>query len=200
MKNTLRAVLGLMAVLLALGTGMGAMSAAHADGPNTDPAVLKAIQQQPWVELGPGDSDYRIASMGCYLAQFGHYDNCDPTPEGEAWTPEFEAAVKAYQKGHNPPLPQTGRLDTETWSALQNDNGEIGQGSGNTAQVKGIQYAMKVLQDDSLVVDGRYGPATVKAVTAFQERKEIDADGIFGPITFRATFAQGAETRGTPGR
>ena len=198
MKNTLRAVLGLMAVLLALGTGMGAMSTAHADGPDTDPAVIKAIQQQPWVELGTGDSDYRIASMGCYLVQFGFYDNCNPTPEGEAWPEDFGAALKKYQASHD--LPQTGRLDTETWGALRDDNGEVGSGSGLTNQVKGVQYAMKVLQDDSLVVDGQYGPATVKAVTAFQERKEIDADGIFGPITFRAAFAQGSETRGTPGR
>lgn len=29
-------------------------------------------------------------------------------------------------------------------------------------------------------------------MTAFQKRKEIDADGIFGPITFRAAFAKGA--------
>ncbi|TDC80735.1 peptidoglycan-binding protein [Actinomadura sp. 7K507] len=198
MNNIVRAVLGLMAVLLALGTGLGAMSAASADGPDTDPAVVKAIQQQPWVELGPGDSDYRIASMGCYLVQFEAYDNCNPTPEGENWPADFGAALEKYQGSKG--LPASGELDIETWGALQDDNGEVGSGSGLTSQVKGIQYAMKVLQDPSLVVDGQYGPATVKAVTAFQERKEIDADGIFGPITFRAAFAQGAETQGTPGR
>lgn len=37
-------------------------------------------------------------------------------------------------------------------------------------------------------------------MTAFQKRKEIDADGIFGPITFRAAFAKGAEAQRTPGR
>lgn len=198
MKILLRAVLGLAAVLLALGTGLGAMNTASADGPDTDPAVVKAIEQQPWVDLGPGDSDYRIASMRCYLVQFGFYDDCTPTSAGEGWPADFTQAVKNYQASHY--LPQSGRLDIETWAALQDDGGEVGSGSTRHDQVKGIQYAMKVLQDPSLVVDGYYGPATVAAVTAFQERKEIDADGIFGPITFRAAFAQGAEGQRTPGR
>lgn len=200
MKIWLRAVLGLAAVLLALGTTAGAMSTASADGPRTDPAVIRAIQQQPWVDLGPGDSDYRIASMRCYLVQFGYYHDCTPTSAGEGWPADLDDAVKKYQATRKPPLPQTGRLDIETWGALQRDNGEIGQGSGRRAQIKGIQYAMKVLQDPSLVVDGYYGPATAKAVTDFQKRKEIDADGIFGPITFRAAFAKGAEAKRTPGR
>ncbi|MFI0369538.1 peptidoglycan-binding protein [Actinomadura sp. 1N219] len=198
MKILLRAVLGVAVTLLAIGAGMGAMRTASADGPNTDPAVVKAIESQPWVELGPGDSDYRIASMRCYLVQFQFYKDCTPTSAGEGWPSDLSAALEDYQGSHN--LPQTGKLDIETWGALRDDGGEVGAGSGRVAQIKGIQYAMKVLQDRSLVVDGRYGPATTAAVKAFQERKEIDADGIFGEITFRAAFAQGAESQRTPGR
>jgi peptidoglycan hydrolase-like protein with peptidoglycan-binding domain len=198
MKILLRAALGLAATLLALGTGLGAMNAASADGPDTDPAVARAIAAQPWVDLGPGDSDYRIASARCYLVQFGYYGDCTPTSAGEGWPANLGDALKKYQAKHD--LPQSGRLDAETWGALRNDGGEIGQGNTRRNQIKGIQYAMKVLQDRSLVVDGYYGAATTKAVTAFQKRKEIDADGIFGPITFRAAFAKGAETQRTPGR
>ncbi|TDD59749.1 peptidoglycan-binding protein [Actinomadura darangshiensis] len=198
MKVLLRAVLGIAATLLALGVSVGAMNAANADGPDTNPAVTKAIQSQPWVELGPGDSDYRIASARCYLVQFGYYDDCTPTSAGEGWPADLGPALKKYQASHN--LPESGRLDAETWGALRDDGGEIGQGSGRHSQVKGIQYAMKVLQDGSVVADGYYGAATANAVTAFQKRKEIDADGIFGPITFRAAFAEGAEAQRTPGR
>ncbi|MEO3822887.1 peptidoglycan-binding protein [Actinomadura sp. B10D3] len=198
MKILVRAVLAIAATVLAVGTSSGAMQAANADGPNTDPAVARAIAAQPWVELGPGDSDYRIASARCFLVQLGYYNDCTPTSAGEGWPENLGPAVKKYQAARD--LPQTGKLDAETWGALRNDNGEVGQGNGRRHQIKGIQYAMKVLQDRSLVADGYYGPATVKAVTAFQKRKEIDADGIFGPITFRAAFAKGAEARRTPGR
>ncbi|WP_433475572.1 peptidoglycan-binding domain-containing protein [Spirillospora sp. CA-142024] len=198
MKILARAVLGTAATLLALGTGVGAMNTASADGPDTNPAVLRAIASQPWVDLGPGDSDYRIASARCYLVQFGYYGDCTPTSAGEGWPANLGDALKKYQKARN--LPQSGRLDVETWGALGAGGGEVGQGSTRRNQIKGIQYAMKVLQNRSLVVDGYYGAATTKAVTAFQKRKEIDADGIFGPITFRAAFAKGAETQRTPGR
>ncbi len=198
MKILLRAVLAIAATVLAVGTSLGAMQAAGADGPDTSPTVAKAIESQPWVELGPGDSDYRIASARCYLVQFGYYHDCTPTSAGEGWPADLGPALKKYQAAHN--LPQSGRLDAETWGALRDDGGEVGQGSGRRSQIKGIQYAMKVLQDRSLVADGYYGPATTKAVTAFQKRKEIDADGIFGPITFRAAFAKGAEAQRTPGR
>ncbi|MFI0487251.1 peptidoglycan-binding protein [Actinomadura sp. 9N215] len=198
MKILLRAVLGLAMAALAVATTMGAMGTANADGQDTDPAVARAIESQPWVELGPGDSDYRIASMRCYLVQFKFYGDCTPTSAGEGWPSNLGPALKKYQGSHG--LPQTGRLDVETWGALRDDGGEVGAGNGRKAQIKGIQYAMKVLQNSSLVVDGQYGPATTAAVKAFQKRKEIDADGIFGEITFRAAFAQGAESQRTPGR
>ncbi|MFC4054631.1 peptidoglycan-binding protein [Actinomadura syzygii] len=199
MKILNRAGLGVAVTLLALGAGTTAgMGVASADGPGTDPAVARAIQEQPWVELGPGDSDYRIASARCFLVQLGYYRTCTPTSAGEGWPSDLGAALKKYQGARH--LPKSGRLDVETWGALQRDGGVVGQGSARHSQVKGIQYAMKVLQSRSLVPDGQYGPATTKAVKAFQQRKGIGADGVFGQITFRAAFAKGAESRSTRGR
>ncbi|WUH99335.1 peptidoglycan-binding protein [Spirillospora sp. NBC_00431] len=197
MKILLRAGLCLATTALAAGTTLGAMSTANADGPDTKPSVVKAIQSQPWVQLTYGDSDYRIASMRCYLKQFKFYNKCDPTRAGEPWPKDFTTAVRNYQNAHH--LPNTGMLDIETWGTIARENGEVGTGSTRADQVRGIQYAMKVLENSSLKVDGKYGKDTAAVVKAFQKRKGIDADGIFGPITFRAAFAEGAENARTPG-
>jgi putative chitinase len=58
---------------------------------------------------------------------------------------------------------------------------EIGEGS---AGVKQLQEALNDLgADPRLVVDGRYGPATKRAVRDFQTAVGITADGIAGPVT-----------------
>ena len=50
--------------------------------------------------------------------------------------------------------------------------------------MKSIQQALNDLgADPKLVVDGRFGPATRRAVTDFQAAAGITADGIPGPVT-----------------
>ncbi|WP_169806872.1 peptidoglycan-binding domain-containing protein [Actinomadura macra] len=198
MKIMLRAAMGLTAAALAVGAGIGATGTAHADGPGTDPAVLRAIQAQSWVELKVGDRGYRVASVRCFLTQFGYYNGCAPgSGQGNVYLQNMVQPVKRYQSRHG--LTATGTINAKTWVAISKDAGATGQGNSRKNQVKGIQYAMKVLQAPSLSVDGVYGPATQKAVIAFQKRKRIGADGIFGPVTFHAAFGVGAENKGTPG-
>ncbi|OLT37706.1 hypothetical protein BJF79_05700 [Actinomadura sp. CNU-125] len=106
-------------------------------------------------------------------------------------------AVHQYKAHHF--LEQTDPITTEMWEEMRRNVGEVGQGNGNVAFVKGIQHTMNVLQHANIDVDGIYGARTEAAVRDFQQRKGIDADGIFGWYTFRAAFAQGAEARSTPG-
>jgi putative chitinase len=51
----------------------------------------------------------------------------------------------------------------------------------------GVQWLQEALNDlgadPKIVVDGRYGPATRRAVKRFQAAAGIRADGIAGPIT-----------------
>jgi putative chitinase len=59
------------------------------------------------------------------------------------------------------------------WQAASEDN-----------KVKTLQRALDHLgAKPQLVVDGRYGPATRRAVKAFQKAAGLTADGIAGPVT-----------------
>lgn len=50
--------------------------------------------------------------------------------------------------------------------------------------VKALQWCLNVLVNAGLVVDGCFGPATEKAVRAFQIKAKIDVDGIAGKQTW----------------
>lgn len=71
------------------------------------------------------------------------------------------------------PLLRTGSQPDEPWKAGNEDDA-----------VKWLQEALNDLgADPRLVVDGRYGPATRRAVKEFQAAVGIVADGIAGPVT-----------------
>ncbi len=62
------------------------------------------------------------------------------------------------------------------------------QGSSGPA-VKDLQQKLKDLGFDPKGVDGKFGPGTLAAVTAFQKRKKLRADGFVGPKTIAALRA-----------
>lgn len=71
------------------------------------------------------------------------------------------------------PLLKTADQPEEAWKASHEDG-----------YVKWLQEALNILgADPKLNVDGRYGPATRRAVKEFQKIARIGADGIAGPIT-----------------
>ena len=59
------------------------------------------------------------------------------------------------------------------------------QGSSGP-QVVELQSKLKQLGLSSGIVDGKFGPGTKKAVTAFQKSKGLKADGVAGPATLNA--------------
>src|SRR5467141_396346 len=59
------------------------------------------------------------------------------------------------------------------------------QGSAGQ-QVAELQQKLKDLGFDPNGVDGNFGPGTKAAVTAFQQSKGLQADGIAGPATLAA--------------
>jgi putative chitinase len=72
---------------------------------------------------------------------------------------------------------------------------EIGDGEDG---VKQIQEALNDLgADPKLVVDGRYGPATRRAVREFQAAAGLKVDGVAGPVTEAAITLRLETIRGT---
>ncbi len=54
------------------------------------------------------------------------------------------------------------------------------------SQVKALQRELASLGYTVGTIDGSYGPATIKAVTAFQRSRHLTPDGIVGPATLLA--------------
>lgn len=62
-------------------------------------------------------------------------------------------------------------------------------------QVTILQRALKSLGYAPGAADGKYGPSTQKAVTRFQRKAKLTADGILGPKTLAALARAAAAKR-----
>ncbi|MDA0565934.1 peptidoglycan-binding protein [Streptomonospora sp. S1-112] len=156
--------------------------AALADGPRTPPAVAQAIQAQPWVFLSEGDREYRVLAVAAILAEERFYSK-EPIATFDA---DLTAAVEEYQAARG--LPVTGVVDARVWEALSDDVGLVRANDPRLALVNGLEHSLTHLG----YPPPHYGGFT-RAVKAFQRAKGIGVDGIIGPITFRAMYAEGAE-------
>ncbi len=195
--STIRWVTTTLASGALLFGGVATAPAALADGPDTPPEVIAEIEAMEWPEYALGDSDTDIAVANYLLRHEGFLDsqpNCD-NPE-EEFTEELEDAVLEYQKDPDIDLPETGKLDEETWENLRKRNFDPALQNDDIAtsgdHVCGSQYSLVNDYDKDLNVDGLYGTNTKDAVAEVQEEFGIDADGLLGVITFRAMIADGA--------
>jgi peptidoglycan hydrolase-like protein with peptidoglycan-binding domain len=96
-------------------------------------------------------------------------------PADGVFGPATEAALKAYQQKNG--LSADGVAGPDTFLRL--GLGELvllAQGARGEA-VKKLQEALKI------PADGQFGPATEKAVAAFQASHGLEADGLAGPKT-----------------
>ncbi|WP_380163999.1 peptidoglycan-binding protein [Jannaschia sp. R86511] len=63
----------------------------------------------------------------------------------------------------------------------------LSRGSTGTAVREWQTIVTYVLGEDSIVVDGRFGPATAAATRQVQQMFDLDTDGVVGPLTWSAT-------------
>jgi hypothetical protein len=95
---------------------------------------------------------------------------------------------------HRPPAistrqPATTATVTQpTPTALPAPPGSLTLGD-HGSPVRVLQLALKSLGYNPGTIDGRYGPKTAAAVTAFQRASRLTPDGILGPRTLRALRA-----------
>lgn len=81
------------------------------------------------------------------------------------------------------------------------DCNKINLKNGSTGdQVKEVQKYLKYIGYYTSEIDGAYGTKTVSAVKNFQKNKGLFADGIFGPITCKASCINGCDISGNTTR
>ncbi|GAA1773376.1 peptidoglycan-binding domain-containing protein [Streptomonospora arabica] len=167
---------------LALALGGTTAPAALADGARTPPEAAESIRAQPWVTLEEGDRQYRVLAVAAVLAELHYY----PKEPIIAFDADLAAAVAEYRGDRG--LPVTGVVDGAVWERLCGDVGLVRAGDPRLALVNGLEHTLTHLG---------FGPAEyggfTPAVKAFQRDRGIGDDGIIGPVTFRAMYAEGAE-------
>ena len=73
------------------------------------------------------------------------------------------------------------------WPLVSGDSAEPWRAATDSADTRWLQEALNHLgADPLLLVDGKAGPATIAAITAFQRHKGMTADGVAGPLTIAA--------------
>ena len=135
---------------------------------------------QPFPIVEQGDRDHPVRTLQHLLRARGKTVTVDGV-----FGPKTDAAVRAFQKDKN--LTQDGDVGPLTWAALI-----IQVKKGNTGDaVRGVQeeFQFRNLSGDphkGVQIDGIFGPETDDAVRAFQGAVGLEADGIVGPLTWRA--------------
>ena len=135
---------------------------------------------QPWPVVRRGDEDHPVRTLQHLLRARDQ----NVAVDGD-FGPRTEEAVRTFQRAHN--LAADGIVGPRTWQALIV---QVRRGSHGEA-VKGVQeeFQFRNLSGDpsrGLRIDGDFGPRTDEAVRGFQDAVGLAADGIVGPLTWRA--------------
>jgi len=131
------------------------------------------------VELNRGDESFFVEIMQHLLRARGFGLIADGV-----FGPITEQAVRDFQGSQG--IAVDGVVGPVTWSRLF-----ITVRRGSTGEaVKGVQVRMNQRQADPIAVDGDFGPLTEAAVREFQQSRDIDVDGVVGPITWRQCVSE----------
>ena len=116
--------------------------------------------------------------------------------------PSTEVATRAWQRAHG--LLADGVVGPATWAVWE----ATSSGSGSAPRVPSVrvlrrgsrgddvarwQRFLRGAVADDLVVDGRFGPATVAATERFQQANGLEVDGVVGNRTLGVAMSQGFE-------
>ena len=126
-----------------------------------------------WPLVKAGQKGPRVKALQRLLLHRG----ADLAPDGD-FGPGTTAALTAFQKANG--LDADGVAGTATWTKVV-----VPVKSGQRGEpVTAVQELCKTPSD------GVFGPATEKAVRAFQERVHVSADGIVGPHTWQLLIVE----------
>ncbi|MCL2675993.1 MAG: peptidoglycan-binding protein [Firmicutes bacterium] len=140
------------------------------------------LSAYPLLSLGQRGNSVQLLQR--LLNQYG----ANLPPEG-TFGPLTQAAVMRFQRDNN--LRVDGIAGRNTWTALLNlfpAATTVRQGS-RTSNVLYLQELLLSFLYEPGPLDGIFGPRTHNAVLAFQRENRLVADGIVGPITWRALLS-----------
>ncbi len=155
----------------------------------------------PGSPLRRGSTGSNVEQVQFWLSDLAQFDSSLPavTVDG-SYGAATERAVKVFQQKQS--LTADGVVGQKTWNALYAAWLEAQSDLGGTAwpgtalrrgstgmEVRLVQFWLRLAADNysglsHVTVDGSYGPATVRAVTAFQNRFSLAADGVTGRSTW----------------
>ncbi|MEV3990711.1 GH25 family lysozyme [Streptomyces sp. NPDC049837] len=138
----------------------------------------KPPQYDQWPVLRAGNSGVDVTTLQLLLSAKGHTTEADG-----AYGPATETQVKAFQRSAG--LEADGIVGAHTWDALVPT---LTTGAGGKA-VEALQHQLTAA-GHAAEVDGAFGAGTEAAVKAFQKSAGLTADGVAGPLTWRALLAR----------
>jgi peptidoglycan hydrolase-like protein with peptidoglycan-binding domain len=135
---------------------------------------------QPWPVVRQGDQGHPVRTLQHLLRAHGKTVAVDGI-----FGPKTAGAVREVQQQHQRIV--DGAVGPQTWPVVVV---QVARGSSGDA-VRGAQeeFQFRNLSGEpgkGLQIDGVFGPLTEAAVKGFQEAVGTAADGIVGPITWRA--------------
>ena len=160
-----------------------------------------------------GDSGDKVSQLQAALKNLGYYSG---TVDGNFGS-GTERAVTAFQRASG--LTADGKAGVQTQAKLYNQSGSSsGNNSENTgssgsvsgftrtlrrgytgSDVSNVQTRLKALGYYTGSVDGKYGSGTIAAVTSFQKKNSLTADGKVGPATYSKLFDSSAASSSSGG-
>ena len=159
--------------------GSSVAQAAEANGTASTPLALGS-------GYGRSEGSARVRKLQQRLRELEH----QPGPVDGLYGPLTEAAVRRFQNSAG--LQVDGIAGPRTLKALRSEWPQpVGRGEGygrrgGSDQVRAVQRTLRKADQQPGPVDGVFGPRTEAAVTAFQSKAGLAADGVVGQNTWRA--------------
>jgi hypothetical protein len=149
----------------------------HDDAPFGGPAPLSLNNPRLWLALA---AVVALVLIGLYVG--GVFDGSKHPAASTPPTSAAQTPTTGSQTKTTPKVKKSSHVVLPTVALKPGDTG---------LQVKRLQRSLAAVGYSPGVADGRFGPATKRALERFQKAKKLTVDGILGPKTLAAlTSAQ----------
>jgi Putative peptidoglycan binding domain len=149
----------------------------HDDAPFGGPAPLSLNNPRLWLALAAVAA---LVLIGLYVG--GVFDGSKHPAASTPPTSAAQTPTTGSQTKTTPKVKKSNHVVLPTVALKPGDTG---------LQVKRLQRSLAAVGYSPGVADGRFGPATKRALERFQKAKKLTVDGILGPKTLAAlTSAQ----------